>query len=112
MQYILFLFLFFMGAYIARPKYRSETCFAEMCFVAAWWSAYTCSLKPIHPTLKSISVEDTHVQSIFVLWEPTGILRGPGVDKKLASLECVLLLRGGLPTPAVYNQMIPNLNQD
>ena len=55
------------------------------CFVAPWWSAYTCSLKPNDPTLKPSLVEDTHVQTIFFSWEP--ILRGPGVDQKLASLE-------------------------
>ena len=73
---------FFMAAYryIARPRCILETRFARMCFVAPWWSFYTCSLKSNDPTLESIVVGDTHVQINYFPWEPTGILRGPGVD--------------------------------
>ena len=43
------LFFIIMGAYIARPRCRLETRSAGMCFVALWWSAYTCSLNEMIP---------------------------------------------------------------
>ena len=62
----------FMGAYIARPRCRLETrfarIFARMCFVAPWWSAYTCSLRSNDPTLKSNLVKDMHVQTILCVF--------------------------------------------
>ena len=45
----------------------SARIFARMCFVAPWWSAYTCILKSNDPTLKSSLAEDTHANYFFFM---------------------------------------------